>query len=981
MMKMNSIRFRITAITVAAILIAMLTVFAASYSPIRTETDQRSVEMMALIGDNTRSTLDEYFVGIEQSVNLAANMAVDSLDSVVLVECGAAGSNAGQRTPEQTARLDAYIAEHCQRILQTFESAASHTHGIITYYYCICPEISETEHGFFYSRVGKAGFVEQEPLDARKLDSEDLAHSTWYFTPIQRGRPSWVGPYTASFGDDLPICSYLVPIYCAGSLVGILGMDIPMEMLASHVSPVRVYKTGFASLCDEGGKVLYHPRLAQGETVTLPAALDAENLFHSESSGDTLIRYTMDGQKRQMSFTTLRNGMKLVITAPVQEINASWLQRLRLITLITLIVVVVFAGIVMLSMQIVTLPLLKLTAAAQRLADEDYDVALSYERGDEIGQLTQTFIRMRDRLKIYIADLNRRVNTDMLTGLPNMRCFFKLAATERKRLLDEGREPVMLYFDLIGMKHYNRQYGFEEGDKLLCDIGQILSRYFGEQCLCRYSEDHFAIVSEEEGLEERLNQVFRDCESANGGVSLPVRVGIYQNSIEDVNVSIACDRAKYACDKHRGSYESGWYVFDRGMLQLLDGVRYIVRHLDQALEEQWIKVYYQPIVRALNGRVCDEEALSRWIDPVRGTLSPAEFIPILEKARLIYKLDLYVLDQILKNMQAQRQAGLQVVPVSLNLSRVDFDACDIVEEICTRVDAAGIKHEKLTIEITESVIGSDFDFMKEQVERFQALGFQVWMDDFGSGYSSLDVLQDIHFDLLKFDMRFMKRFAEGEESKLILTSLVRMATALGIDTVCEGVETAEEVEFLREIGCSKLQGYYYSRPIPFEEILERYRSGMQIGFENPTEAEYFAAIGRVNIFDLTVIADKENTHRDYFDMLPVGILEAQEDQICYLRTNQAYREFMEKHFGFNLDKQAGGYPAHPAGTDADFMDQIRRSCADRTRTIYDGKLTDGSKVHVIINPIGINPVTGAETAAVVVLSVLDADGNTAYYGR
>ena len=979
-MKVHSIRFKITAITVAAILVAILAIVSASYPPTREETDRRSVEMMRLIGENTKDALNDYFVNVEQAVNLTANMAADSLDSLVLVECGAAGSSAGpdRRTPEQTARLDAYIAEHCERVLRTFESAASHTNGIITYYYCINPDISQTEHGFFYSRVGKAGFVAQPPLDARTLDPEDLEHTTWYYTPIQRGRPSWVGPYTAHFLDEMWTCSYLVPIYSTGTLIGVLGMDIPQEVLNSHVSSVRVYDTGFASLCGLDGHILFHPDLEKGIVPSLSDLSVSRELMHNENSGDTLIRYTVDGEQRQMSFSTLRNGMKLVITAPVREINASWLRLIRSIALVTTTVVIVSAVLVLLVMGIVMAPLQKLTAASQRLADADYDVALDYRADDEIGQLTQAFIRMRGQIKNYIADLNRRINTDTLTGLPNMRCFFKLAEAERKRLTDAGRAPVMLYFDLVGMKHYNRQYGFEEGDKLLCDVGQILLRYFGEERLCRFSEDHFAAVCAEDEMDEKLQAVFRDCTGANGGNSVPIRAGIYHDSIEPVNVSIACDRAKYACDKHRGSYESGFYTFDSDMLAQLDGVRYVTNHLDQALAEHWIKVYYQPIIRAVNGRVCDEEALSRWIDPTRGILSPAFFIPVLEKARLIYKLDLYVLDQILEKMQAQRAAGLRVVPHSLNLSRADFDACDIVEEIRRRVDAAGIAHDRLTIEITESIIGSDFDFMKEQVRRFQELGFQVWMDDFGSGYSSLDVLQEIHFDLLKFDMRFMKRFGEGKESKTILTDLVRMAIDLGIDTICEGVETAEEVEFLREIGCSKLQGFYYCRPVPFEEILERNRKGIQIGFENPEESEYYASIGRVNLYDISLIADKEKDRKDYFDTMPAGIMEVREEDICYVRTNQAYRDFMKKNFAFLPEERPGGYPVKPGDAGAAFMSRIRQCCADGSRALYDGTLANGCSVHTFINPIGKNPVTGATAVAVAVLSVSDPDESTTY---
>ena len=253
-------------------------------------------------------------------------------------------------------------------------------------------------------------------------------------------------------------------------------------------------------------------------------------------------------------------------------------------------------------------------------------------------------------------------------------------------------------------------------------------------------------------------------------------------------------------------------------------------------------------MRAINGSVCDEEALARWIDPVKGFMSPGDFIPILEEAKLIYKLDLYILEQALKKLKTIRKAGLHAVPQSINLSRSDFEACDIVDEVCRRVDAEGISHDLLTMEITESIVGSDFEYMKKQVGRVRELGFQVWMDDFGSGYSSLDVLRDLEFDLIKFDMSFMRRLDEGENSKIILTELMRMATALGMETVCEGVEKKEHVTFLREIGCSKLQGYYYAKPMPLEDILERYEKGIQIGFENPEETSYYENVGRINLY-------------------------------------------------------------------------------------------------------------------------------------
>ena len=983
-MRMKSIRVKIAAITVIAILTSILSVYVACYSTIQAENDRISVNMMNLTGQDTRKSLEKYLESIEQSVEMAGNIASDSLDSVVLVECGAAGAYARQneRTAEQIARLDEYIAGYCDRLQASFATIASHTQGIITYYFCINPEISQTEHGFFYSKVGKTGFDRQQPLDARELDPQDMEHTTWYYTPIQRGRPSWVGPYTAHFLNEMWIYSYLVPIYKAGALIGVMGMDISCDTLISQVSAIHVYESGFASLFDADGMVLYHPHVPFGSTLDQSGlTLSSEEILGKDNSGDEMLRYKANGEERQLAFFTLSNGMKLVISVPVDEINMSWTQVARVILRITAAVTAFYAVLLLFVMRVITRPLKRLTAAARKLEAEDYEVELDYQSADEIGELTNAFKRMRDQLKSNIDDLNRRIRTDHLTGLPNMRHFFKLAETERQCMLEDGKRPALLYFNLIGMKHYNRQYGFEEGDRLIRAVAGILARHYDEQSVGRLSEDHFVVMTNEDHLEEGLRSVFRECADANGGKTLAVRAGIYSDWTEDVTISIACDRAKYACDRHRGSFVSGFYFFDGKMLRELENQRYIVRHLDQALSEQWIKVYYQPIIRAVNGMVCDEEALSRWIDPQKGMLPPDDFIPILENARLIYKLDLYVLDRVLEKINRQKEAGLFIVPHSINLSRSDFDACDMVEEIRRRVDESGVERDRITIEITESMIGSDFDFMKEQVERFQKLGFPVWMDDFGSGYSSLDVLQSIHFDLIKFDMSFMKRLDEGEDGRIILTEMMKMATALGVDTVCEGVETEEQVRFLQEIGCSKLQGYYYSKPLPLDGILERQKKGFQIGYENPRESSYFEAIGRVNLFDLAVIASEdEKAFQNIFSTLPMGIMEIKDSKVRFVRTNQSYRDFIKRFFGIDLSEKNSEYLEDPIGPGAFFLQQVRQCCNDANRLFFDECMPDGSIVHSMARRIGRNPITGTVATAIVVLSITGADDSVGLAG-
>ena len=566
---------------------------------------------------------------------------------------------------------------------------------------------------------------------------------------------------------------------------------------------------------------------------------------------------------------------------------------------------------------------------------------------------------------------------DMLTGLPNLNYFFELAEPGKAAIAAGGDKAVLLYMDLNGMKYFNHRNGFAEGDRLLKNIARILKKTFSNENCCHISADRFAVFTKSAGLEEVLQQFFAEVRAIDEVKTLPVRVGIYPTGIEDLPVSYAYDRAKIACDSVLKSDISGFRYYDDELRDDLKRRHYILTHIDEAVANKWITVYYQPIVRAMSERVCDEEALARWIDPAEGFLSPAEFIPYLEQGGMIYKLDLYIVEQVLEKLRKQKEAGLFLVPQSVNLSRSDFEVCDIVEEIRQRVDASGIDRNMITIEITESIIGSNFDFMKEQVERFRALGFPVWMDDFGSGYSSLDVLQSIRFDLIKFDMSFMRKLDEGENGKIILTELMKMATSLGVDTVCEGVETEAQVRFLQEIGCSKLQGYYYCKPIPLETILERYRTGKQIGFENPDASAYYEAVGRVNLYDLGVIASGDEDSLEHaFNTLPMGIIEIRDNTARFVRSNPSYREFIRQTFGIDMSTTAN---KEFIKFNTPFMRNIVQACSEQgARTFFDDKLPNGSVVHTFARRISANPVTGSVAVVAAVLSVSQPDGNMTY---
>ena len=352
-------------------------------------------------------------------------------------------------------------------------------------------------------------------------------------------------------------------------------------------------------------------------------------------------------------------------------------------------------------------------------------------------------------------------------------------------------------------------------------------------------------------------------------------------------------------------------------------------------------------------------------------MSPADFIPVLEDTKLIYKVDLHIVDIIIENYKKRKYDKIGTVPTSVNLSRADFDMCDIVEEICNRVDAGGMPREMLTIEITESLMGEDFGYIKEQVKRFQDLGFKVWMDDFGSGYSSLNLLQDMQFDVIKFDMQFMRQFDINPKSRVMLAELMRMAVRLGIETVTEGVETEEQVDFLCEIGCTRMQGYYFSKPISMEEILKRHREGLKIGLEDPKDSPYHSVVSAINLYDIATVADEEQgSGRYYFDMQPVVIAEVEGNTISLIRSNRSFKEFAKMFSVLGSDGNTSYTLDDLTGEMNNTIRKAVMECKETEQKVFINELAEnGDTVHGFVTRVAYNPAKNATAYALVISGI------------
>ncbi len=399
--------------------------------------------------------------------------------------------------------------------------------------------------------------------------------------------------------------------------------------------------------------------------------------------------------------------------------------------------------------------------------------------------------------------------------------------------------------------------------------------------------------------------------------------------------------------------------------------KYIIENLDRAISEEWIKAYHQPLVRAGSGKVSDEEAFSKWEDPDLGILSPSDYLPVLEKNNLTYKLDLYMVERVLKKMKGQGEHGLFIVPESINLAKSDFDCCDMVKEIAKRIDESGLSRDKLSVELSEQTISSDMGFFKTQVERFQKEGIKVWMDDYGSGHSSLLILLEIRFDLLKIDKIFVDQIEKHEAGQIILTEMIKTALSLGMDTVAEGVETKGQADFLKEVGCSKLQGYYYTKPLSLADILERNRKGIQIGFENPAEADYYDKLGKVNLYDLNMSRNDETDLHKYFDTMPMALFAFDEKNVTFIRGNKSYRELFSKTIGHIYENAVFPIDSVKPGPGYYSFNCSRKCARDGKRMIVDDRLSDGRGVQIFMRRIAVNPVTGASAVATAILAITD----------
>lgn len=471
----------------------------------------------------------------------------------------------------------------------------------------------------------------------------------------------------------------------------------------------------------------------------------------------------------------------------------------------------------------------ELSTIEEALCNEGQYSFTIHETDDEgeVRLKRYSYIYIDKRMNVIVGareDITEFSEKDVLTGGYNRRGFIR----NTERLLNtvpDRTQYAILFFNVKNFKAVNELFGVESGDNVLQNIYRTLTHSkLSPIITARVESDHFTCLIEKKNLDfEELAKVCDNKFAKEGKrMNLIIRCGIFYVEDKPMKISGMIDRAKLAKRYITDEYVQPYMVYDHSMQVAYVDKAKLAGELQEGIAQEQFKVYYQPVIDTHTGKIASAEALIRWIHPEKGFISPALFIPALEENGHISELDFYVLRKVWQFINDRCEQNKFVVPISVNLSWMDFYDEAMMEKILKEMDRfkENDRERMARFEITETSYAAIKENRSGILESLRIKNAKILLDDFGSGFSSFGMLQDYDFDILKIDMSFIRKIGENPKTKSIVHSIIGMAHEMGIKTVAEGAETEEQVSFLRQSGCDYIQGYYYSKPLPEEEFIQ-----------------------------------------------------------------------------------------------------------------------------------------------------------------
>ncbi|RDU24275.1 EAL domain-containing protein [Anaerosacchariphilus polymeriproducens] len=421
-------------------------------------------------------------------------------------------------------------------------------------------------------------------------------------------------------------------------------------------------------------------------------------------------------------------------------------------------------------------------------------------------------------------EYEKKAYTDSVTGINNWDKFCIEAVD--KLNCNESNKYAYVLLDLDKFKIINSRYGISEGDKALLYVAEALKENTTRKdVIARVYADVFCMLihyDEELDIIRKISSIILKLERYNVGPKLSAVFGIYKIEDKSVSLNLINDRANLAKNTVKQNSVNAYAFYDVSVMDKIIQETDITNSMTEALKTGQFKLFLQPKYSLKTGKIESAEALVRWVHPEKGIISPNEFIPLFERKGLIKNLDYYIWEQACKTMNKWEKQGLGVLPIAINVSKVHLYSMDLVNKLQSLTQTYGIKPRNLELEITERLFCSDSDLVLKMMNRIKQNDFLFTMDDFGSEYSSLKLLKQMPIDVLKIDQEFLAEISLSDKVKIVIRDVINMAKHMNILVVCEGVETKEQADFLKETNCDYVQGYYYSKALSveaFEKLL------------------------------------------------------------------------------------------------------------------------------------------------------------------
>jgi diguanylate cyclase (GGDEF)-like protein len=733
---------------------------------------------------------------------------------------------------------DKYIEELIKHIEPTVKSQAQNSSQGKTAYVYFNPKLTGKVHDIYYADQDGDGNVAKQsvvPMEYYNGNFNSTDDKSWWFTPISTHRDYWSKPYNWKMdnGKVVEFMSYTRAVYMDNELLCVVGSDFTYENIREKIDSIKIYKSGFAFLLNSNYDTIFPPLYKGYEDITDINKEQFKQIIGASKKDDaSIIEYkSFDGSKKVASLAKMSNGWIIGMTADEKEILSGMISLRKLLYLLIGILSILSIFLSLRLGNMISKPIIAISSIVKNIGDSNYRVNIPGEylqRKDEIGTLSVSIKTMSEKITDNIEEINHQnhiLKYDTLTNAANKDYFRQLIDTHIKARAQNMHNSAMMIINIDNFRVINETMSYDIGNMLLCEISKrLFSNISKSDLLSRTDGDEFTIffnkMEDFNDISHSVDMIFSlfnnpfnvNSEeifvSISAGISLyPVDGGYHDELFK--NASSAVNHVKLNKKNRYEFYQSNINKINTENYEIINNLRY-------ALSREEFELYYQPQIDIQKNMIIGVEALLRWNSP-NGRIPPTKFIPLAEESNIIIPIGEWVLNEACKMGVKLMDLGFPI-KIGVNISAMQFKETYLVELIEKILKETALPPSFIDIEITESIIMDNSIITTQILKELKAMGVGLSIDDFGTGYSSLAYLKSYVVDKLKIDRSFIKDIPYNDDGTIAKT-IINLSKGLGIKAIAEGIEEKEQLEFLLKNGCDEVQGYYYSKPIPEDNLI------------------------------------------------------------------------------------------------------------------------------------------------------------------